>query len=345
MPAPAATCLEETAATGAFQRSASTLTGRLGTAGNPVVGGRWVLYVAFGCPWACRVLAALALKGLEQHVRVVVVCPTWQRTRPEDPADTHRGWVFRARAAPGSPDAAMLEVPLVDPVFGVETLRAVYDSACDPETRATVTKFTVPLLVDADARRAVCNESSLMLRDFGGPLFNALAQFPGIDLFPQHLAPEIELANDRMYEALNNGVYKCGFAQSQPAYDAAAAALAAAFDEFDTRLAKSRSGFLCGDQLTEADIRLFVTLVRFDPVYVMHFKCGFRSVRARPALLAFMRRVFAARGGPGGRSVGEASVRLDHIKQHYYASHPLINPFAIIPRAYPDEGSELQHAT
>jgi putative glutathione S-transferase len=325
---------------GTFVRTASTLTGRLGSAAHPAVGGgRYVLYVAYGCPWACRVLAALALKGLEREVRVVLCCPTWQRTRPSEPSDSHRGWVFRARAAPGSGDERLEEIPLREPLFGAETVRAVYEAVCDESLG--VTKFTVPLLVDSESRRAVCNESSLLLRDFGGPLFNSVARFPDVDLFPPALAAEIEAANERMYEALNNGVYKCGFAQSQSAYDAASAALAEAFDEFDARLARSASGFLCGDALTEADVRLFVTLVRFDPVYVTHFKCVFRSVRARPALLGFLRRVHSARGGEGGLSLGEFSVNLPHIKAHYFCSHPVLNPFSIVPRGHPDEGAEL----
>ena len=194
------TALAEVSASGAFARSASPLVGRLGSADFPAEGGgRYVLYVSYACPWASRVLAALALKGLEREVAVVVCAPTWRRTRPEgegegEGADSHRGWVFRARAAPGSPDAALAEVPEREPLFGAETVREVYERCALPPGAAAVTKFTVPLLVDSRTRRAVCNESSLLLRDLGGALFDACgaARFPGVDLCPPALAAEVE---------------------------------------------------------------------------------------------------------------------------------------------------------
>ena len=333
------TALDELSA-GAFVRSPSSFLGRLGSPAFPAEPGRYTLYVSLACPWACRVLAALALKGLEAAFTIVHVCPTWAPTAPG--LDEHRGWVFRSLAAAGSADAALHEVPLVDPLFGAPTLRAVYEACALPEGAARPSKFTVPLLIDARTRAVVCNESSLLLRDIGGPAFNAHARFPGVDLCPAGLRGEIEAVSEGMYEAVNNGVYKCGFAASQAAYDAAAGALAAALDGLAARLsAPGCGGYLCGGVLTEADVRLFVTLVRFDPVYVAHFKTCFRSVRAEPALLAFLRRVHAAVGGAGGCSVGAASVRLDHIKQHYFGSHPKLNPHGIVPMAHKDEGVEL----
>ena len=335
----------QVAPSGAFARSASPLVGRLGTADFPAEGGgRYVLYVSYACPWACRVLAALALRGLgERDVRVVVCAPTWRPTRPEDAADGHRGWVFRARAAQGSPDAAMTEVPEREPLFGAETVREVYER-CELPPGATVTKFTVPLLVDSRTHRAVCNESSLLLRDLGGPLLGAAcgARFPEVDLCPPALAAEVEAVSESFYGALNDGVYRCGFAQSQAAYEAAAREALAGLRAVEARLARPGSGgFLVGGRLTEADVRLFVTLVRWDPVYVAHFKTCFASVRASPVLLAFLRRVHGARGGAGGASVGKASVRLAHIKQHYFGSHEQLNPFGIVPLAHPNEGAEL----
>jgi putative glutathione S-transferase len=342
------TALAEVSASGAFARSASPLVGRLGSADFPAEGGgRYVLYVSYACPWASRVLAALALKGLEREVAVVVCAPTWRRTRPEgegEGADGHRGWVFRARAAPGSPDAALAEVPEREPLFVAETVREVYERCVLPPGAATVTKFTVPLLVDSRTRRAVCNESSLLLRDLGGALFDACgaARFPGVDLCPPALAAEVEAVSESFYGALNDGVYRCGFARSQAAYEAAAREALAGLRAVEARLARpGGGGFLVGGRLTEADVRLFVTLVRWDPVYAVHFKTSFASVRASPTLLAFLRRIHGARGGAGGATVGEASVRLDHIKQHYFGSHEQLNPFSLVPLPHPDEGSEL----
>lgn len=291
--------------------------------------------MSFACPRASRCLALIALKGLEHVVEVIHVLPTWAGTKPG--TDEHRGWVFRARAA-NAVEAAWDEVPLRDPLFGADTLRGVYE-ACEPAS--ALAKFTVPLLVDKVTCRAVCNESSLIIRDLNGS-FNGpgLARFPGVDLYPEALRSHIDAVNEEMYDALNNGVYRCGFATSQGAYDEAAAALAAALDSFDARLSTRR--FLVGPCLTEADLRLFVTLVRYDPVYVVHFKTAFRMLRHDcPALLGFIRDVHQAAGGAGGAAVG-TTVRLDHIKRHYFGSHPKINAYGIIPAPHPAEGVELQ---
>ena len=340
----ARTALDEVSGAGAFVRTASTLRGRLGTSEFPAEGGgRYVLYVSLACPWASRVLAALALRGLEREVEVVTCCPTWRATRPESAADGHRGWVFRARhaAAPGSVDAALEAVPLREPLFGAETVREVYER-CELPAGVAIDKFTVPLLVDSRTRRAVCNESSLLLRDFGGDLFDAVARFPAVHLYPPALAAEIDAVSESFYGPVNDGVYRCGFAQTQAAYEDAAGRAAAALVELEARLARPGcGGFLVGGRLTEADIRLFVTLVRWDCVYAVHFKCIFARIRDFPALLAFMRRVHNSRGGEGGASVGEASVNLLHIKQHYFGSHEKLNPFGIVPIAHPREGVEL----
>ena len=342
MAAPGArTALDEVSA-GAFVRTASTLRGRLGTPEFPAEGGgRYVLYVSFACPWACRVLAALALKGLEREVTIVPCCPTWRATRPESAADGHRGWVFRARHAAGSVDAALEDVPLREPLFGAETVREVYER-CELPAGVAISKFTVPLLVDSRTKRAVCNESSLLLRDFGGHLFDAVAHFPAVDLCPSALAAEVEAVSESFYGSINDGVYKCGFAQTQAAYESAARTAAAALVELEARLSRPGcGGFLVGGQLTEADLRLFVTLVRWDAVYRVHFKTSFATIRDSPALLAFLRRVHGARGGEGGATVGAASVSLAHIKQHYFGSHEKLNPFGIVPLAHPREGVEL----
>jgi len=341
MPAPAPRDSLAEVVDGAFARSPSTFLSALGSPAFPVERGRYVLYVSLACPWACRVLAVLALRGLGGLVRVVVCCPTWARTAPG--ADEHRGWVFRARAAEGSVDAALAGVPLVDPVFGCETVRGIYELLCAEAGAPPPAKFTVPLLVDARARRVVCNESAVLLRDLGGPAVAEFAARAGPELRPAALAAAVDAENDAMYDALNNGVYKCGFATTQAAYDAAAAALAAWLDAAEARLADGRA-FLLGAALTEADVRAYVTLVRYDPVYVVHFKCAFRSVRAMPALAAYVRRVHAAlrAGAPAGAP--HPVTDLAHIKQHYFGSHPTLNPHGIVPRAAPGEGEELEEA-
>jgi len=324
---------------GAFARSPSTFLHALGAPPFPVEAGRYVLYVSRACPWACRVLAVIALRGLGGLVRVVTTSPVWARTRPE--ADEHRGWVFRARAAPGSADAADADVPLVDPVFGAESVRAVYELLCAEAGVLPPAKFTVPLLVDAVARRVVCNESALLVRDLGGPAVDAFATRSCAPLRPAALAAALDAECDAMYDALNNGVYKCGFATTQAAYDAAAAALAAWLDAAAARLADGRA-FLLGDALTEADVRAYVTLVRYDAVYVVHFKCVFRTVRALPALLAYVRRVHAAlrAGAPPGAP--HPVTDLAHIKRHYFMSHATLNPHAIVPMPATGEGDELE---
>lgn len=252
----ARTTLDEVSAAGAFVRTASTLTSAPGLSAEwPAEAGRYVLYVARACPWASRVLATLALRGLDHAIAVTNVAPVWQHTKPG--VDGHRGWVFRARAAKGSADESLAYVPLADPLTGAETLRGVYEAVAPPETP----KFTVPLLVCARTRKAVCNESAVLTRAFDAPAWDAIARFPAVRLAPAALLPDIDAANDAMYETINNGVYKCGFAVSQAAYDAAAAAAAAAFDSFAARL--ERAPFLVGGRLTESDIRLYLTLIRW----------------------------------------------------------------------------------
>jgi putative glutathione S-transferase len=331
--------LAEVGRDGAFARSPSTFLHALGSPAFPLERDRYVLYVSRACPWACRVLAVIAHRGLEGLLRVVVCAPTWARTKPE--ADEHRGWVFRARAAPGGVDAGLAEVPLAEPVFGAETVRGVYELLCAEAGVPPPAKFTVPLLVDARARRIVCNESSILLRDLGGPLADAFAtRGASVPLRPAALLAAVDAECEAMYEALNNGVYRCGFATTQAAYDAAAAALAAWLDAAEARLADGRS-FLCGAALTEADVRAYVTLVRYDAVYVVHFKCVFRTVRGLPRLAAYVRRVHAALRGGAAAGAAHPVTDLLHIKQHYFASHPTLNPHAIVPMAAPGEGAEF----
>ena len=321
----------------------SPLVGRLGTAEFPAMGGgRYVLYASFACPWSCRLLAALALKGLDRDVVIVICAPTWRTTQPDDlgGGDT-LGWVFRARAEPGSSDAALAEVPEREPVFGAETLREVYEKCVLP-AGVVVAKFTLPLLVDSRSRRAVCNNSDLLLHDLGGPLFDKCgARFPSVDLCPEELDKELLAASKPGPGTLCEGVYRCGFARSQAAYDAAARDVLADLRAIEARLAQPDSrDFLVGGRLTAVDVQLFCTLVCWDVAFVTRFKTSFASVRASPVLLAFVRRMHSARGGEGGATVGEASVRLDHVRLHHFSSREG-SPADLAPLPHPDEGVEL----
>lgn len=304
--------LAEVSATGAFVRTESAcrdaVSGEPG-AQFPAVAGRYVLYVSYACPWASRVLAVRAMKGLEHAIDLAVVAPIWDATKPD--VDAHRGWVFDA-AVPGA---------TADPVFGSRTMRGVYD-ACG----AAVAKFTVPALLDKVSGRVVNNESSELVRMLNSQ-FNHLAANPSLDFYPEHLRAEIDAVNDDIYNAINNGVYKCGFAQSQAAYNEAFAALFDALRRYEARLSSQR--YLVGGVLTEADIRLFVTLVRFDAVYYVHFKCNGGLIRADfPALHAYTRDIYQT---PGVAS----TVHMGHIKEHYFGSHAKLNPFGIIPLGSP----------
>jgi putative glutathione S-transferase len=258
--------------------------------------GRYRLYASLACPWAHRVLIVRALKGLEEALPVSIV----------DPFMGDHGWTFSE--GPGC-------VP--DPIFGARYLYEIYLRA-DPRYTGRV---TVPVLFDTRTETIVNNESSEILRILDrtrAPL--ATRACP--ELYPEALRAEIDAVNALVYDAVNNGVYKAGFATTQSAYEEAVTALFAALDSLETRLARQR--FLVGDQLTEADIRLFTTLVRFDAVYNGHFKCNLRRLVDYEHLWRFARTVYALPHVAG-------TVSFDHIKEHYYRSHPSINPTRIVP--------------
>lgn len=273
---------------GAFKRTPSVFRDAVGGAEYPPEAGRYVLYVSRACPWANRCLAAIQLKGLAAVIRVVTCAPVWAATRPDDAADKHRGWVF---------DASIEGSDAVDPLFGAKSIRGVYAAAANGGGAA---KFTVPLLVDALTLRIVNNESSEIVRMLN-TAFNEWAEHPDVDLYPEHLRSEIDAHNTRIYEAINDGVYRCGFAQAQDKYDAAAALLFSTLDEYDALLAGRR--FLCGDVLTEADVRFAMTLFRFDAVYVVYFKCNRRMIREYAHLHAYARDVFQYADGAIGRTI------------------------------------------
>ncbi|HYE51327.1 MAG TPA: glutathione S-transferase family protein [Azospirillaceae bacterium] len=294
----------DTAATGGrFVRKESryrdrvTADGAPGPSGRgfPAEPGRYHLYVSLACPWAHRTLVMRALKGLEGMVGVSVV--HW-RMRDQ-------GWTFEE--GPGV-------VP--DTVNGSRVLHQLYTRA-DP---AYTGRVTVPVLWDKAAGTIVNNESAEIMRMFNDA-FDGVGARPG-DYWPEALRAEIDALNAEVYDTVNNGVYKAGFATTQAAYEEAVGPLFDMLDRLDARLADRR--FLFGDTLTEADIRLFTTLVRFDAVYVGHFKCNLRRIADYPNLWPYVRDVFQLPGVAG-------TVDMAHIKRHYYESHPTINPTGIVP--------------
>lgn len=273
--------------------------GSTGKAGFKAETGRYHLYVSYACPWAHRTLVMRALKGLEGMISVSVVGMTM----------LEHGWTFDQ--TDGSTG---------DPLFGSNFMHEIYTKADASYTG----RVTVPVLWDKQQGTIVSNESADILRMFNSA-FDGIGATAG-DYWPAHLRADIEPVNDRIYHTINNGVYKSGFATSQDAYEEALYPLFDSLDWLEDRLASRR--FLMGDTLTEADIRLFTTLVRFDPVYVGHFKCNLKRLVDYPNLWAYTRDIY---GLPG---VSE-TVNMDHIKIHYYGSHKSINPSGVVP-AGPD---------
>jgi putative glutathione S-transferase len=269
--------------------------GPTGTRGFVAERGRYHLYVSLACPWAHRTLIMRRLKGLEDIVSLSVV--HWRMRE--------RGWTF----SPG---------PCVtgDPVNGAQALYEVYLAA----DRRYTGRVTVPVLWDKKRQTIVSNESAEILRMFNSA-FDQAGAGPG-EYYPERLRAEIDALNDRIYRDVNNGVYRAGFATTQEAYDEAVRSLFEALDWLEARLSRSR--YLLGDQLNEADIRLFTTLVRFDAVYHGHFKCNIRRIVDYPALWRFTRDVCNLKG------VAE-TVNMQHIRHHYYESHTTINPSGIVP--------------
>lgn len=269
--------------------------GPSGQGGYAAEAGRYHLYVSLACPWAHRTLIMRALKGLEGMIDISVV--NWLMVE--------NGWTFDE--APGM---------IPDPIHGARRLHEIYTTAA-PHYSGRV---TVPLLWDKRTGTIVNNESSEILRMFGSA-FDRAGALPG-DYYPVALRPEIDALNTRIYDTLNNGVYRAGFATTQVAYEEAISPLFATLDWLEERLATGR--YLLGDALTEADIRLFTTLIRFDPVYFGHFKCNLRRIVDYPNLWRFTREVYHLPGVAG-------TVNMQHIKGHYYQSHRTINPTGIVP--------------
>jgi putative glutathione S-transferase len=284
------------------------------------------LYVAYACPWAHRTLIVRALKGLQDVISVTVVHPTWQRTST-DPEDKHVGWIFGDptgkplvnNMGAGGPFPACYPGNEPDPILGAKSIREVYERANDVNG-----KYSVPVLWDKKLSTIVSNESSDIIEMLNSQ-FNQFAKNPGLDLSPQEMIQDRKAVDDWIYPNINDGVYRCGFATTQAAYDIAIDELTIAFDKVEEILQRQR--YIAGDGsvLTLSDIRLFVTLLRFDAVYIVYFKTNTRSVTHSPALLNYCRDIYQMPG------VAE-TVNLEQIKVHYFTSHPRLNALSIIPR-------------
>jgi len=277
--------------------------GPSGDGGFKAEPGRYHLYVSLACPWAHRTLIFRKLKGLENAISVDVVHYHMGE----------HGWVFDS-----SVDGAT-----ADTVNGKNRFYEIYTRA----NPAYSGRATVPVLWDKHLGTIVSNESSEIIRMLNSAFDNAGAKKG--DYYPQELRSEIDAINKTVYRCVNNGVYKAGFATSQEAYEEAFTALFGALDMLDDRLSKQR--YLAGNRLTEADWRLFTTLVRFDPVYVGHFKCNRQRIADYPSLSNYLRDLYQVPG------IAE-TVNLTHIKRHYYGSHGTVNPTGIVPL-----GPEIDH--
>lgn len=257
--------------------------------------GRYHLYVSLACPWAHRTLIFRRLKGLEGMISLSVV--HWLMAE--------QGWTFND--GPGV---------IPDPLHQAQVLHQIYTAA----DAAYSGRVTVPVLWDKQTGEIVSNESAEIIRMFNSA-FDGVGAAPG-DYYPEPLRAEIDAINARIYDTVNNGVYKAGFATAQPAYEEAVTALFDSLDGLEQRLSGQR--YLLGGQVTEADWRLFTTLLRFDAVYHGHFKCNLRRIADYPALSGYLRELYQ---WPGVRE----TVNFQHIKGHYYQSHTMINPTGVVP--------------
>lgn len=266
-----------------------------GRAGFKAEPGRYHLYVSYACPWANRTLIFRKIKGLEKMISLSVV--HWHMAE--------EGWTFNDG-----------EGVIPDPIVNADYLREIYLKANNRYSG----RVTVPVLWDKRTSMIVSNESSEIIRMFNSA-FDELGAVEG-DYYPESLRDEIDTLNARIYDTVNNGVYKAGFATSQEAYEEAVIPLFETLDWLEQRLAGQR--YLTGNQITEADWRLFTTLVRFDPVYVGHFKCNLRRLVDYPNLWAYTRDLYQQPG------ITE-TINMMHIKNHYYCSHSTINPSGVVP--------------
>ena len=277
-----------------------------GSSGYPAAPGRYHLYVSWACPWAHRTIIVRKLKGLEDVIGMTVV----------DPIRDERGWAFRD--GPGHS---------TDPINGFQFLSAAY-YASDPAYRGRV---TVPVLWDRKTCRIVSNSDDDIMRMFNSA-FNQFSDSE-LELYPAHLQQEIDKLNHDIYEYVNDGVYRAGFATSQPVYEHAVRRLFHSLDMLESRLATQR--YLFGKNPVETDWRLFVTLIRFDAVYHGHFKCNIRRIIDYPHLFGYLKDLYQF-------DCVADTVNMDHIKRHYYMTHEDINPTRLVPLG-PDQDLRSAH--
>lgn len=300
---------DEQSQDGTFQRQGDVFRDWVtddGSSDYPSAKGRYHLYVSWACPWAHRTIIVRSLRQLEHVVGMTVV----------DPIRDDRGWAFRN--GPGH---------TTDPVNGFQFLMEAY-TATDPHFQSRV---TVPVLWDSETKRIVSNSDDDIMRMFN-QAFNGFTESP-IDLYPEDLRPEIDALNEFIYENINNGVYRAGFATSQFAYEQAVKKLFDALDQMENRLSTHR--YLFGDRIVESDWRFFVTLIRFDAVYHGHFKCNIRRIVDYPHLFGYLKDLYQQEG------ISD-TVNFNHIKRHYYITHDDINPTGIVPLG-PDQDFKRPH--
>jgi glutathionyl-hydroquinone reductase len=283
---------------GEFVRAAYPFQGRItadGSSGYPAEPGRYHLYISWACPWANRAAIVRDLLGLQEVISLSAV----------DPVRDGRGWAFREGDGYG-----------LDPVNGFGFLREAYEAT----EQGYNGHISVPVLWDKPAGRIVSNNFPDITLDLDTQF--ATWADPAYDLYPEALRPQIDELNDLIYATVNNGVYRSGFATTQDSYHEAVTRLFQTLDELEERLSSRR--YLFGDAITEADVRLYVTLVRFDAVYYSHFKCNLRRIADYPNLWRYARDLYAIPAF--GRNT-----RFDQIKRHYYRTHPQLNPTRIVP--------------
>lgn len=297
----------ETSVSGEFERQEDIFRDWISNDGStnyPAVADRYHLYISLACPWASRTYLARQLLGLENAIGLTVV----------DPVRDERGWAFREPSQKWPPTDSFQST---DPINQFKYLAEAY-SATDPNFAGRV---TVPVLWDKRTGRIVNNCEDDICRMFNDA-FRGLASHKELDWFPAEIAAEQEKLSDFIYDKINNGVYKVGFTTNQRVYERACRQLFAALDELEARLAQSR--FLFGDGIVESDWRLFCTLVRFDVVYYIHFKCSLRRISDYPNLNGYLMDLYQQ------PRVAE-TVDFDHIKRHYYMTHQEINPSRLVP--------------
>jgi len=323
---------------GAFARAQSSFRNRLIPL-TPSAKNRYLLIVSFACPWATRCLTAINLKGIgEEYIEVRVVHPTWTMTKPD--FDAHSGWVFVNGSGEGVEHMSKTKtveakewhyvwkpISTTDAVKKYYSVRDFYDEHGTSDTFNG--PYTVPILYDKEMKRIVNNESSEIVRELNEK-FQDVCENPGIDLYPEALRKNIDEMNEWTYHQINNGVYKCGFARTQEAYDEAVESLYEGLDKLEHVLKTSGWKFLLSDDtITETDVRVFQTLIRFDEVYVVYFKTNKKCIREYEFIYEYVKRLYAI------DAFRKATNMLD-IKTHYFTSHIALNPYGIVPAGDPN---------